>query len=64
MGKKLIQIWISCLWLVSRPPKSGCLFGKFNEEQILTSFLGRSNSLEPPVFRFSNRRIVKVESLD
>ena len=53
MHRKM-QVWNSCLQLLSRPPKSGRLFGKFNVEQFLKSLLGRSNSLEPPVVGFSN----------
>ena len=26
---KKFQVWISCLWLVSRSPKPGCFLGKF-----------------------------------
>ena len=45
---------ISCLQLVSRPPQSGCFFGKFTAEQVLKSFSGRNNSLMPLVFGFCN----------
>ena len=50
--EKKIQVRISCLWLVSRPPKSGCFFGKLTVEQVLKSFSGRNNPLKPPVFGF------------
>ena len=49
---KKTQVSISCLWLVSRPPKSGCFFGKFTVEQVLKSFLGRNNSQKPLAFGF------------
>ena len=49
------QVWISCLWLVSRPPKSGCFLRNFTAEKVLKSFSGRNNALEPPVFGFANR---------
>ena len=52
--KKKNQVWISCLRLVSRPPKSGCFFGKIFVKLVWQSFLGRNNFLEPPVFLFSN----------
>ena len=52
--EKKLKSKFSCLWLVSRPPKSGCFFGNFTEEHVLESFSGRNNSLEQPVFRFSN----------
>ena len=32
---KKIQVWTLCLWLVSRPPKSGCFF-----ENFLWSYFG------------------------
>ena len=50
--KKQIQVWISCLRLVSRPPKSRCSFGKFTVEQVLKLFSGRNNSLNSTVFGF------------
>ena len=46
---KTIQVWISCLRLVSRPPKSECFFGKFTTKPVWKSFSGRNNSLEPSV---------------
>ena len=48
------QVWIWCLWLVSRSPKSGCFFGKIFVELVYKPFSGKNNSLEPPVFWFSN----------
>ena len=42
---KKIQVWMSCLQLVSRPPKSGCFFGNFTAELVLKSFSGGYNSL-------------------
>ena len=33
--------------------QSGCPFGTFNVGQVLRSFLGKNNSLKPPVFGFS-----------
>ena len=51
---KNIQVWISCLPLISMPPKSGWVFGKLALEQVSKSFPGRNNSLEPSVFRLSN----------
>ena len=61
-----IQVWISCLQLVSRPPKYGCFFEKFTVEQILKSFSGRNNSLKPLVFEFSDSLSygLQVENLD
>ena len=63
---KKIQVWISCLQLVSRPPKYGCFFEKFTVEQILKSFSGRNNSLKPPVFEFSDSLSygLQVKNLD
>ena len=49
------KVWISCLWLVFRPPQSGCFFGSFTAEKALKSFSGTNNSLAPPVIGFSNR---------
>ena len=51
---KKIQVWISCLRLVSRPPKPGCFFEKFTAEKVFKSFSGRNNSWEPPGFGCSN----------
>ena len=60
--KKKIQVPISCLWLVSRPPKSGCFFGKFTVEQVLKSFSGRNN-FKPPVFEFCDSLPFGLEEL-
>ena len=59
--EKKIQVRISCLWLVSRPPKSGCFFGKFTVKQTLKSFPGRKKSLKCPVFGFSNSFLYGLE---
>ena len=50
--EKNILARVSCLWFISRPPKSGCFFGKFTAELVLKSFSGRNNSLMSPVFGF------------
>ena len=52
MKKNLV--WFSCLSFVSRPPKTGYFFGKFNAELVLKSFSGRNKSLETPVVGFFN----------
>ena len=49
-----IQVLTLCLWLVSRPLKSGCFFGKFTVEQVLKSFSGRNSFLKSSVFGFYN----------
>ena len=49
---KKIQVWTLCLWLVSRPPKSGWFFEKFTVEQVLKSFSCRISSQKPPAFGF------------
>ena len=46
------RVWISCLQLVSKPPKSGCFFGKNFVELVQQSFSSRNNSQKPPVFDF------------
>ena len=56
-----IQVWISCLWLVFRPLKSGCFFGNIFVELVLKSFSGRNYYLEPPVFWFSNSFLYGLE---
>ena len=48
--EKKVQDWIPYLWLISRPPKCGCSFGKFTLEQVLKSLSVKNNSLKPPVF--------------
>ena len=48
------EVWISCLWLVSRCPKPGSFFGKFTVSQVLKSFSSRNNSPEPLAVGFSN----------
>ena len=45
---------ISCLWLVSRPPKSGCFLVIYFVELFWKSFSCRNSSLEPPVYWLSN----------
>ena len=52
--RKKIHIWITCLWLVSRPPKCRCFFAKFTVELVWKPFSDLNNSLKPHVFRFSN----------
>ena len=47
-----IRVWSFMSLLVSRPPKSGCVFGKFTAEQILKSFCGRNNFLKSPLKAF------------
>ena len=37
-----------------KPTKSGCFFGKFTVQQVLKSFSGRNNSLEPSIFGCSD----------
>ena len=49
---KKILVWVSYLWFVSRPPKSGCFFEKFTVELVLKSLSGRNKSLKAPVFEF------------
>ena len=44
--------WGSCVWFVSRSPKSEHFFWKFTVELVLKSFWGRNNSLEAPAFGF------------
>ena len=51
---KKTHVWISHHQLVSRPPKSGCFFWKIFVELVWKSCAGRNNSLELPVFWFSN----------
>ena len=51
---KKIQVWTLCLWLVSRPPKSGCFFGKFFVELFCKSLSGKNSSPEHLAFWFSN----------
>ena len=51
---KKIQFWNSRVQLVSKPPKSGWLFGKKFVELFRESFLGWNSSLEPFVFLFSS----------
>ena len=61
---------ISCLWLVSRFPQFGCVFGKSFVELIYKSFSGNNSSLELPDFcifrQFSiwSGRIKRVERFD
>ena len=40
-------VWVSCNWLVSRSPKSGCFFGKLKVELVLKTFSGKGNSQTP-----------------
>ena len=47
--------------LISRPPKSRCVFGKFTAEQILKSFCCRNNSLELAVFGFYDSLPYRLE---
>ena len=51
---KKIQVWISCLWLVSRPAKFGCFFWKNFVDLFWKSFWGRNNSLDPPFLTIFN----------
>ena len=61
----IVYFGISCLWLVSRPPKCKCFLGKFTVDEVLKLFSGRNNSLKLPVFGFCDRRRIKrVESFD
>ena len=46
---KKIEVWISCIWLVSRSPNSGSSFRKFNVELVWKSF---SDSMKPRFFIF------------
>ena len=48
---KKILVSVLSIWFVSRSPKCGCFFGKFNVELVLKSFSGRNNSL---AFEFPN----------
>ena len=57
LWEKINQVRISCPHLVSGRPKSGCFFGRFTVELVWKSFSARNNSLEPPVFLFSNSRL-------
>ena len=56
-----IQVWISCLPLISKPPKSWWFFGKMAVEQVSKSFSGRLIPPEPSVFGFSNNLLYCVE---
>ena len=49
---KKIQVLISCLWLVSGPPKSGHFFERFTMDLVWESFSSRNYSIEPHVFYF------------
>ena len=51
---KKIQVWISCLWFVSRPAKFGCFFWKIFVDLFWKSFWGRNNSLDPPFLTIFN----------
>ena len=47
--------------LISRPPKSRWIFGKFNAEKVLKSSSGRNNSLKRPAFGFCDSRSFGLE---
>ena len=47
--------------MASKPPKSGCFFGKFTAEQVLKSLSGRNNSLKPPVLGFCDSLAIGLE---
>ena len=49
-----IEVWILCLWLVSRPPNSGTFLGKFTVELVWKSISGKNTSpwKKSPCFDF------------
>ena len=51
MKKKFKSVFYGFGWFPGRQ-NLNVVFGKFTLEQVLKSFVGRNNSLKPPVFGF------------
>ena len=58
-----LRAWGSYLWFVSKSPKYGCFFGKFNVELVLKSFSVRNNSVEAPVLPYGLKELKEFRAL-